>query len=579
MSFPKTKFLLLPSLVIAFACNALAQNAFVKVRVEPPQAYIFADGNAWGSGHRMLELTPGHHTIAVYNYGYKPQIRDVTLVAGQDGNPEQSFILEKSGEAISGPFGVIQIESAPHAAVLLNGKQPEYTVGHADEFNNHIWWKQQLIVPAGTHTVTLLYGKDVLWSGKVDVPANKRVILDPIYFDPPKLVVKDWPEGAAMHAVPRFTAGTASATVAVAPVTAAFAVEPKQIDCNGPAKLAWTTTEALHSSISSESGDFPELAAAGEQAVSPRRTTDYHFTTSGPGGVIETSDTLQVNPVVQSSLTTTPEARYLRVGDKVLRQDTATLTWSTSNADNVVLEPMGKVNATGTETVKLAPEKDAFGPVDEVKSYKMVATNVCGGSESKEATVRLVGLIEPMISSVFFPTAYPSSKHPDKGLLLSQQEQLKRIATVFKAYQQSVPDAKLTVAGMADHRGAKDYNWRLSERRVAIVKDFLVAQGIAPELITADPQGEQAPLDQAEVEQLEAKNPQQPAAGHESAPRPNWLAYNRRADIAIQPVDMESARFYPHQANDSQLLYESNRVSQKKIDEASQPTTVVAAGN
>jgi len=70
MSFAKIKLLLLLSLAIAFACSAVAQNAFVKVRVEPPQAYIFADGNAWGSGHRTLELTPGHHTIAVYNYGY-----------------------------------------------------------------------------------------------------------------------------------------------------------------------------------------------------------------------------------------------------------------------------------------------------------------------------------------------------------------------------------------------------------------------------------------------------------------------------------------------------------------------------
>lgn len=575
MSFFRFKWFFLLSLVIAFTCNALAQNATVKVSVEPRQAYIFADGNAWGSGNRTLQLAPGHHSIAVYNYGYKPQVREVDLAPGR--NQELSFTLEKAGDAVSGPFGVIQIEGAPHAAVLLNGKQPEYFVGHGDEFNNHVGWKQQLLVPAGTHNVTLLYGDKVLWSGKVDVPANKRIIVNAIYSDPPKIVVKDWPQGAAMNSVPRFTAGTASTTVAVAPVTGSFAVEPKQINCSDPARLAWTTTEALHTSISSQSDTFRELSAAGEKTVSPRQTTTYHFDTSGPGGVIETSDTLQVNPVVQASLTTTPEARYLRVGDTVLRQDTATLTWSTTNADNVVLEPIGTVKAAGTETLKLAPEKDAFGPVDETKSYKMVASNVCGGSESKQATVHLVGLIEPMISSVFFPTAYPSNKHPDKGLLLSQQEQLKRIATVFKAYSQSVPDAKLTLAGMADYRGAKASNWRLSERRVAIVKDFLVAQGIAPEVITGQPKGEEAPLDQAAVEQLEAKNPQQPAAS--CTPRAKWLAYNRRVDVAIEPVAMESARFYPHQANDSQLLYESKRVTDSKINEASQSSTVVAAGN
>jgi len=579
MSFFKFKWFLLLSLVIAFTGNALAQNAFVKVRVEPRQAYIFADGNAWGSGHRSLELTPGHHTIAVYNYGYTPQFREVDLVPGMDGNPELSFTLQKAGEPVSGPFGVIQIESAPHTAVLLNGKQPEYFVGNGDEFNNHIGWKQQLLVPPGTHNVTLLYGDKPVWSGKLDVPVNKRVIVDAVYFDPPKIVVKDWPEGAAMHAVPRFTAGTASATVAVAPVTGSFAVEPKQINCSDPAKLAWNTTDALHTSIVSESDAFRDLSAAGEQTVSPRRTTAYHFTTSGPGGVIDSSDTLQVNPVVQASLTSTPEARYLRLGETVLRQDTATLTWSTSNADEIVVQPMGTVKAAGSETLKPTPEKQSFGPVDETKSYKMVASNVCGGSETKVTTVHLTGLIEPMIASVYFPTAYPTVKAPEKGLLLSQQQQLKRTATVFKEYLQSVPDAKLTVVGMADRRGGKAYNLRLSERRVAIVKDFLVAQGIAPELITSDPRGEEGPLDEAAVAQLEAKNPQQPATGRVYTAKAKGLAYNRRADVAIAPAAVESERFYPYEASDAPLLFESKRVKESKIREASEPSMVVAAGN
>ncbi len=576
MLLPKIKFVSL-MLIVAFASAAMAQNATVKVNVEPTQAYVFADSKAIGSGHghKTLELTPGRHTIGVYNYGYKPMIREVDLVAGR--NQDLSFTLEKMGDAVSGPFGVIQIEGAPQAAVLLNGKQPEYFVGHGDEFNNHLNWKQQLLVPAGTHTVTLLYGDKELWSSKLEVPANKRVMVHVVYSETPKIVVKDWPESTTMQSVPRFTVGTATATVAVAPVTGSFAVDPKQINCNDPAKLSWKTTETLHTGITSEAGNFPELPAAGEETVSPRRTTAYLFNTSGPGGVVERSDTLQVNPVVQGSLTATPEAHYLRVGDTVLRQDTATLTWSTTNADNVVVEPLGKVNTSGTETLKLTPEKQAFGPVDESKSYQMLATNVCGGSETKQSAVHLLGLIEPMISSVFFPTGYPDRRHPDKGLLLSQQEQLKRIATVFKMYLESVPDAKLMVAGMADQRGAKSFNRRLSERRVSIVKNFLVGQGIAPELITTEAKGEEAPLDKVAVEQLEAKNPQPPVAGRALTPRVKWLAYNRRVDLTIGPAALESARFYPYQVNDSQLLLEPNRVTEVKIHSASESGTVVAA--
>jgi hypothetical protein len=559
----------------AFTCNAVAQNARVQVQVYPPEAYVFADGAAMGSGHRTLELAPGKHLIGVYTYGFTPQVREVDLVAGS--NPKMDFSLERAGNPVNGPFGVIQIEGAPHAAVLLNGKQPEYFVAHGDEVNNHIWWKQQLLVPPGSHEVTLLSGKDELWSGKVQVEPNTRVVIHVVYSDQPKMAVKTWTEGAKISSAPRFSAGIASTTIAVAPVTATMAIDPKQINCSEPAKLAWNTTETLHTAINSEAEKFPEVTAAGDKTVSPRQTTTYHLNTSGPGGVLEKSETLNVNPVVETSLNSTPEVHYLKVGDTVLRQDPVTLTWNTKNADNIQLESIGNVNAEGSQTLKLEPEKGGFGEVNETKTYKLSASNVCGGSDVKESTVRLIGLVEPMISSVFFPTAYPDRGHPTKGLLISQQEQLKRLATIFKAYLEAVPDAKLALTGTADPRGTKPYNKRLSERRVSIVKDFLIAQGISPEAISGEAKGEEAPLDKDAVEQLEANNPQHPAADRVMTARAKRLAYNRRADVTIGPAALESARFYPHEAADSELLYKAERVRESKIIEASTSEAVVAS--
>lgn len=45
-------------------------------------------------------------------------------------NSDLRFYLSASGEPVSGPSGLIQIRGAQRAAVLLNGKSPEYTVGH-----------------------------------------------------------------------------------------------------------------------------------------------------------------------------------------------------------------------------------------------------------------------------------------------------------------------------------------------------------------------------------------------------------------------------------------------------------------
>jgi hypothetical protein len=62
--------------------------------------------------------------------------------------------------------------------VLLNGKKPGYFVGHVDEFNHDIIWQQELVVPPGTHQVTVTrYGKE-LWSGPITVAADQRVIVD-----------------------------------------------------------------------------------------------------------------------------------------------------------------------------------------------------------------------------------------------------------------------------------------------------------------------------------------------------------------------------------------------------------------
>jgi hypothetical protein len=69
------------------------------------------------------------------------------------------------------------IEGADRAAVLLNGKTPDFFVGHGDEFDHEWWWKQELVVPPGTYQVTILGGDQDLWSGPVDVAANQRVVV------------------------------------------------------------------------------------------------------------------------------------------------------------------------------------------------------------------------------------------------------------------------------------------------------------------------------------------------------------------------------------------------------------------
>ena len=549
----------------------------LKMSVTPKQAYTFVDGKAIGPGNRTIKLDVGTHHVLVANYGYKFVEQDVSM--DSDKTVPVDIKLEPVGATVPGPRGRIQIEvgklhGATAAAVLLNGKKPLYFVGHVDEFNHDINWHQELIVPPGTHQVTVTrYGKE-LWSGPITVAADQRVIVD---ISNGKEKTKPWARGSSCPTyriecelpklAPRFRAGIASATVVVAPVSGSVSANPSKIDCNQSTQLAWVSTETVEADMSGMS----PVPTSGEKTISPRQTTVYQLTASGPGGVTTPSTTVEVNPVVQSSLSASPvEVKYRRIGDKIIEQETTTLNWSSSNSDAASLDPGGSVVASGTKSITLSPTQSGSGPVDEEFKYTLKASNACGGSDTKTVAVHLKGSIEPipavLLHSVFFPTAYPTKEDPTLGLVRSQQEVLTTLATGFKQYLEYDPDAKLSLSGNTDERGADKFNDSLSELRVQRVKDFLVLQGIAAEKIDTSAYGKQKPLDKATVSNLQTQNPNQPPEKWVRDSRATWLAYNRRVDIVLMPTNSESVRLYPNQAPDSQVLWQIPKPARSAVE-------------
>jgi len=551
----------------------------LRMKVNPKQAYTFVDGKAIGPGNRSIKLDVGTHHVVVANYGYKFVEQEVSL--DSDKTVPVDIKLEPVGEAVPGPRGRIQIEvgklhGATAAAVLLNGKKPLYFVGHVDEFNNdNLFWRQELVVPPGTHQVTVTrYGKE-LWSGPITVAADQRVIVD---ISNGKEKIKPWARGSSCTTgdcvpgklaalAPRFKASVASATVVVAPVSGSVSANPSKIDCNQNTQLAWVSKETVEADMSGMS----PVPTSGEKTISPRQTTVYTLTASGPGGVTTPSTTVEVNPVVQSSLSASPmEVTYRRIGDKIIEQGTTTLTWSSSNSDAASLDPGGSVGASGTKSITLSPTQSGTGPVDEQFKYTLNTTNACGGSDTKTVVVHMKGSMEPipivLLHSVFFPTAYPTREDPQLGLVRSQQEVLTNLAAGFKQYLEYDPEAKLSLEGSADGRGGNDYNQSLSELRVQRVKDFLISQGIAAEKIDTSVNGEQKPLDKTTVSDLQNRNPNQPPEKRVRDSRATWLAYNRRVDITLVPTNAESERFYPNEAPDSEILWQIRRPSRSAVE-------------
>ena len=550
------------------AAFAQTKPGKLKITVSPKQAYTFIDGKAIGPGNRTIKLDVGTHHLVVANYGYKFAEQDVSI--DPDHTLPLDIKLERAGAEVPGPRGRIQIEvgmrRAGDAAVLLNGNKPGYFVGHVDEFNNDIIKHQELIVPPGRHEVTVTrYGKE-LWAGVVTVGANQRVIVD---ISNGHQKTKDWPRGSNQltAGVQRFKAGTASATIAVAPVSGTVSANPQNINCSQNTQLAWTSSETVEADMSG----FSPVPTTGERTVSPRQTTTYELTATGPGGVTKPSTTVEVNTVVQSSLSASPtEVSYRRIGDKVIQQANTTLNWSSSNADAASLAPLGPVDGSGSKSLTVSPTQTANGPVDEELKYTLTATNVCGGSETKTVAVRVKGSIEPipgvLLQSVFFPTDYPTKQNPSLGLVRSQQETLTTLAGGFKQYLEYDPDAKLSISAYADERGPGKHNQGLSDLRANRVKDFLVSQGIAAEKIDTTAHGKENQLDKATVIELQAKDPNQPPETRVKNFKTTWLAYNRRVDILLLPTNAASERFYPHNAADSQLLWQRPKPSRRAVE-------------
>jgi hypothetical protein len=544
--------LLSPTIVSSQQIGAL------KMSVYPKEAYTFVDGKAVGPGNRKFNLPYGSHQVIVANYGYKFYEKEVTI------DSERAAVLKVTldpiGEEVSGPRGRIQLElgelstftDAGADAVLLNGKTVNYFVGHVDEFNHNIHWHQELIVPPGEHQVTVTRNGKETWSGTIPVAANQRVIVD---ISTGKKKIKDWPRGTELGALHRFTAATASATVAVAPVSGTISASPAKIDCGQTSVVKWASKDAVDADVSHMS----PVPMVGERSVSPKQTTTYDFTAKGPGGTATSSTTLEVNPTVQASLSATPaEVHYRRIGDKTIDTSDVTVNWSATNADSASLTPLGSVTPTGNKVVPIAPTQSTNGSLDETVTYTFNATNACGGSETKTASVHITGSIEPLpevlLNSVFFPTDYPIEKDPSLGLLRSQQESLTALAAGFKKYLEYDPDAKLSLSAYADERGSDDHNQPLSERRAERVKDFLVSQGVPEGKIETSSFGKEKPLDKAAVADLQSQNPSQPAEASVKNPRATWLAYNRRVDVILLPKNQESLRYYPNGAPDSDIL-------------------------
>jgi len=171
---------------------------------------------------------------------------------------------------------------------------------------------------------------------------------------------------------------------------------------------------------------------------------------------------------------------------EISQGQSAKLTWEAQNATQVTIEPIGSVDANGSQSVN---------PTQST-TYRIVAKGPGGSSDSStrltvvapapagaDMSPTLRELFDRNVNDAFF--AYDSYKlDPETTQMLGSD------ANFLRRH----PEVKFTVEGHCDDRGSEEYNLALGASRAEAVKQALVAQGVDGQRIATNSAGKEKPF-------------------------------------------------------------------------------------
>jgi phosphatidylinositol-3-phosphatase len=151
--------------------------------------------------------------------------------------------------------------------------------------------------------------------------------------------------------------GSASSTATVTvnspststpPPTIKFSADHSTVSAGQNVVLSWITTNAA--SVEVQPGGGSNLPPTGSITVTPSQTTTYVGTATGEGGRATSSVTITV-----TSSTPAPTIKISATPSTITSGQGATLTWSTTDATSVSIQPDGGLNFPPSGTLNVKP--------------------------------------------------------------------------------------------------------------------------------------------------------------------------------------------------------------------------------
>jgi peptidoglycan-associated lipoprotein len=198
-------------------------------------------------------------------------------------------------------------------------------------------------------------------------------------------------------------------------------------------------------------------------------------------------------PPASPSAAITANPAYIEKGQAT------TLSWQTANANDINIQNLGMVPATGSRTIyptdSTTYELVAKGPGGTGSASARVTVNTPYASRSSESRMTDEQLFAATVQDVFFD-------YNRYDVRTDEMPRLQKDAEFLKEH----PGFRVVIEGHCDERGSEEYNLALGDKRATAVKKALLDLGVSQASLQTVSYGKEKPFCNADNEQCWSQN-------------------------------------------------------------------------
>lgn len=297
-------------------------------------------------------------------------------------------------------------------------------------------------------------------------------------FEEHNSVMYNWEYTAGLSFL--FGGKTAAAAPVAAPEpppapTSSLTVSPGTITKGESATLSWTSQNATNCDITPGIGS---VRPQGSMSITPTADTVYSLSCNGAGGTTGSTATIAVTAQPAPPAPLAPTSNLTVTPASITKGESATLAWTSENATECSIQPgIGPVKPQGSMPV--TPTADT--------AYTLTCTGA-GGTTSSAGNLQVTVPPKKEKVCIDLKIEFDTGKADIKP---KYHEEIGKVAEFMKKY----PEANGVIEGHTDNVGGYAYNMKLSERRAASVRNYLIEKfGIAPGRLTSKGYGYTKPI-------------------------------------------------------------------------------------